>query len=394
MRFAVIPRTKFVSWSALLTFLTSGAIPTVAEADSGIAARYPGDKNIASDPAVIFADDFESYTLPTQLATKWSDAYQLKNIRIANETGNFFSGGKALEFSLPISTTEVSNALTKRFSPELDTVFFRAYTKFDAEYFINTGSHNGLCLSAKYPGPGTVPPADGTGFFLFMLQNNIQGSGLVGETIPGYCALYVYWPKQRSSYGDHWYPDGFVVPYDNSIGNRGEWLSFPGEYPDFKPMPNFVPQRGRWYCYELMVRANSPGQRDGEAKYWIDGKLVSDFPDLSVRSITTLKMDEANIALHAGRSERVNKKWYDNVVIAKQYIGPMATASPSPSPTPTPDATANSNIHSHSDSDTVSQCCFVAYTDRDATVKHFGDSINDPYASPWRKEAREAAWCF
>jgi hypothetical protein len=32
--------------------------------------------------------------------------------------------------------------------------------------------------------------------------------------------------------------------------------------------------------------------------------------------------------LHATHSERVNKKWYDNVVIAKQYIGPMASASP------------------------------------------------------------------
>src|SRR6266700_8399443 len=51
-------RTGFVSFSAQLTFLTT---PTTAPADSGIAARYPGDKNIASDPAVIFADDFESY---------------------------------------------------------------------------------------------------------------------------------------------------------------------------------------------------------------------------------------------------------------------------------------------------------------------------------------------
>ena len=33
---------------------------------SSIASRYPGDKNIASDPAVIFADDFESYTSADQ----------------------------------------------------------------------------------------------------------------------------------------------------------------------------------------------------------------------------------------------------------------------------------------------------------------------------------------
>jgi hypothetical protein len=100
-------------------------------------------------------------------------------------------------------------------------------------------------------------------------------------------------------------------------------------------MPNFLPQRNRWYCYELMVRVNAPGQNDGEVKYWIDGKLISDFPNLNVRSISTLKIDEAHIGLHAQHSERVNKKWYDNVVIATQYIGPMASASPVPSPTPT-----------------------------------------------------------
>ena len=85
----------------------------------------------------------------------------------------------------------------------------------------------------------------------------------------------------------------------------------------------------------VLLRANTPGQRDGEVKYWIDGKLVSDFPNLNIRSVSTLKMDEAHIGLQAMHSERVNKKWYDNVVIATKYIGPMASASPAPSPTPT-----------------------------------------------------------
>src|SRR5438477_3226832 len=106
----------------MLTFLTSSITPTAALADSGIASRYPGDKNIASDPDVIFADDFESYTSPNQLTTKWTSAYHLANIRIATEAGNVFSGGKSLEFTLPISTVEVANAVEKHLSPEQDTV--------------------------------------------------------------------------------------------------------------------------------------------------------------------------------------------------------------------------------------------------------------------------------
>jgi hypothetical protein len=322
-----------VLFSAVITFLTSSATPTTAPADSGIAARYPGDKNIASDPAVIFADDFESYTSPSQLTSKWSSAYQPSNLRIATEQGNCYAGGKALEMTLPISTAEVANALNKTLAPTVDTAFIRAYTKFDSGYSVTNSNHNGLRLSAKYPGPGIKPPVDGTGFFLFLLQNNIQGSGRPGETMPGYAHLYSYWPKQRSEFGDHWYSDGYAVPYDDTIGNKGEWLAYPAHYPDFKILPNWQPQLNKWYCYELMVKANTPGNNDGEVKYWIDGNVVGDFPNLNMRSISTLKIDTAHIGLHALHSERVNKKWYDNVVVATQYIGPMVGGTPVPSPT-------------------------------------------------------------
>ena len=147
----------------------------------GISARYPGDKNIASDPAVILADDFESYTSPSQLTTKWTGAYQMANLRIATEAGNYYAGDKALEMKLPISTTEISNSLKKVINPTRDVVFIRTYQKWDLGYSLSTSNHNGIQLSAKYPGAGITPPADGTGFFLFLLQNNIEGTALTGE---------------------------------------------------------------------------------------------------------------------------------------------------------------------------------------------------------------------
>lgn len=97
-------------FSAVIAFLASG----LARAQSGIAARYPGDKNIASDPDVIFADDFEGYTSPSQLTTKWSSAYHLPNLTISPLA---FAGSKAIEMSLPIGTSEVANALEKNISP-------------------------------------------------------------------------------------------------------------------------------------------------------------------------------------------------------------------------------------------------------------------------------------
>ncbi len=80
-----------------------------------------------------------------------------------------------------------------------------------------------------------------------------------------------------------------MLPYDSAlgadakvIGNRGDWQAFPSSYPNFQPMANWLPERDRWYCYELMVRANTPGNNDGEVKYWIDGNLVGDFPNLNM----------------------------------------------------------------------------------------------------------------
>ena len=73
---------------------------------NGLAARYPGDIGIASDAAVIFADNFESYSSPSGLTSKWSAASQGSNVRIATESGNFFDGAKALEFTVPQTSTE------------------------------------------------------------------------------------------------------------------------------------------------------------------------------------------------------------------------------------------------------------------------------------------------
>lgn len=299
---------------------TGGAPPALPSGNNGIAALHPNDANIASDPNVLFADDFESYTSASQLTSKWNSYYQSGNTRIATETGNVYAGNRALEFTLPASSVEVSNAVVKNISPTQDQLFVRVYTKFDSTYHITTNSnHNGITISAQYPGPGTVP--NGTDFFLAILQNAKN----YAEADPGYSHIYIYQPEQRSQWGDSWYPDGKIIPYDQTPGDFG---------PYFVPRPNFIPQLGKWYCYELMLKANTPGQRDGRIAFWIDGNLMADFQNVRLRDVSTLKIDQIQLQLHAqaGGSSQPNKKWYDNLVVAKSYIGPMATGAPATDP--------------------------------------------------------------
>jgi hypothetical protein len=85
-----------------------------------------------------------------------------------------------------------------------------------------------------------------------------------------------------------------------------------------------------------MVKANTPGQRDGRIAVWIDGNLVADFLNVRLRDTSSLKIDEFWLSFHIGNNSiRQNLKWYDNVVVARSYIGPMRSGASQPPAPPT-----------------------------------------------------------
>jgi hypothetical protein len=299
-----------------LFFLLAGAFvpPAFAQAlpegSTGIAARYPGDVGIGSDPSVVFADDFESYAAATNLATRWTRVYQRANVRIATEPGNYYAGSKAIEFTVPRQSNEVTNTVIKSVSPPRDILFLRYYGKFDAALNVVGSSHNGSTISANYCCPGVK--ADGHNKFFVSYEAGREDAGI---PTPGKLKIYVYHPDQRDVWGDHFYPTGEVSPFTAIPGNFG---------PAFVARPDVVPQLGRWYAYELMVKVNTPGLRDGRIAMWLDGKLIADFPNVRLRETTDLKIDQFDIDLHVRSNTRaVARKWLDNVVAATSYIGPM-----------------------------------------------------------------------
>lgn len=311
MKFTVIVSALLLAFSEP----SDAAPPTLPSGDSGIASRYVDDANINTDPAVLFFDGFESYTSTSQLISSgnWSAYYQASNTSITTTAANVFSGTRALQFQLPATSSEIANAVTKNLSSTYDTLFVRVYEKFQTGFAVPEGGHNGIRISAgTYPGPGIIP--NGSNFFMAILQNVPYYS----ESPPGYTASYTYHPEQRSQWGDLFYPDGKVLPYDRTPGNFG---------PYFVSRPNFIPQYDRWYCYEFMMQANTPGQRDGRLAVWIDGILISDWQNMRFRDISGVKINHIELELHGQTNSALTRKWYDNVVIATSYIGPMARQS-------------------------------------------------------------------
>ena len=295
--------------------------PPLPEGNTGIAARYPGDAGIAGDTAVIYADDFESYTSAAGLTANWNGGVY-HDVRIATESGHVFAGAKSVEFRLPQQTIEWSNTVARDLDKnhELTTLFLRTYTKFDTTFDVVGSSHNGIGMSAHYfindqATPGI--PADGYNKFLMEFES---WRGTAADTSPGSLNVYIYHLGQRSQWGDHFFPDGEVMPNTSLPYNFGS---------GFVSRPWITCKLGRWYCVELMVKDNTVGQSEGRVACWLDGKLIADFQNLELRKADSLKINRFNLSLHAGSNpKRETFKWYDNVVAAKSYIGPMFSPGP------------------------------------------------------------------
>jgi hypothetical protein len=291
----------------------NAGVPADVVAAPGIAAGYPGDAGIGADPRVIFADAFESYDAASDLDARWSARYH--NVSITRDLAHVHAGAQAVEMLLPRQEVELSNGIAKVLARELDVLHLRYYSKFDTTFDVTGSSHNGGGISARYFDRGRATPgvrADGTNKFLVEFENWRDDA----ETrSPGEQNVYVYHPGQRSDYGDHFFPDGRVLPGSSIPGDFG---------PGFVARPNVIPELGRWYSFELMLRANTPGLRDGRVSAWIDGVLVADFPGLRLRDIGTLAVDRFGLSLHARSNPAgATRKWYDDVVAATEYIGPM-----------------------------------------------------------------------
>ncbi|MBD3320019.1 MAG: T9SS type A sorting domain-containing protein [Chitinivibrionales bacterium] len=80
---------------------------------------------------------------------------------------------------------------------------------------------------------------------------------------------------------------------------------------------------------------NDPDQHNGVLRGWVDGYLAFEKTDLSFRTINSLKVEQIWMNLYHGGSavSPANMdQYYDNVVIAKQYIGPVAEVSKARTP--------------------------------------------------------------
>ena len=334
--------------SALFAFAPCGlliftplALPAAPAADAsttGLAALHPGDQGLARDPRVIFAEDFETGGIE-EIRRRWTE--------MSNKEGKVMSlnadvpAGSRGKHSLQMTATLKENTgghLYKRLPRGFDKLHARFYVKFaeDAGYthhFVALGGYN---PATNWPqgGAGERPRGDDR------IYIGIEPNGNYGRVPPpGAWTFYNYWHEMKiSADGKYW---------GNAISPE---------------TPLQVP-RGRWQCVEVMAKLNSaPDKADGELALWLDGvqamhvvqgspraqwsgmgfKLVNEggepFEGFRWRKDEQLQLnffwlldyvtDQTVRANRAEAQNPIHRVWFDEIVVATEYIGPMQPKSP------------------------------------------------------------------
>lgn len=272
---------------------------------TGLAANFVADDAIDGHDAVIFADQFETENTGG-LAKRW-DSPGAGGGRFLSlvDSGNAACGKKSLRVKARLGENE-GDGLTQWFESN-ETLFIRFYVRFDKDcdyvhHFVTLRANRGLRGGDRWSGfggAGNQPKGDER----FSTALEPWGNG--GRwSPPGQWNFYSYWHQMKPS------PDGKY--WGNAFRPDGQ-----------PPIP-----KGQWICAEFMLKHNTPGQSDGEQAYWIDGELVGHWTGIPWRTSPALMANALTVEAYVtGRwtKQKVNIVDFDNVVIAKEYIGPAGS---------------------------------------------------------------------
>jgi hypothetical protein len=308
-------KTSTLSILTILLLLVQLASPAVVHAENGaftnlaanstlpfgpgLAAQFKADSGIGAHSAVLFADDFET----GELGARWDEHSAAKERALGLVPAlDEVCARRCLKVEARLGENQ-GGGLTKWFEPR-DRIFVRFYVLFDpgcdyVHHFVTLRANRGLHGGDKWSGFGGagLRPAGDERF-----STALEPWGNWDRwTAPGKWNFYSYWHEMRVS------PDG------KYWGNS------------FLAEPQEVIPKGRWICAEFMLKHNKPGQPDGEQAFWIDGRLLGHWQGINWRKTESLKANALTLESYVTdrwTKNATNVVYFDNVVIAREYIGP------------------------------------------------------------------------
>ena len=268
----------------------------------GFAKDYVNDKSISSHSDVIFSNGFET----DSWADDWGVVTHYYSI-IENDTIRKFRPFINKSFSFLLKEGEnyggsLSYYFEEKIGYEPEEIYFRYYLRLgnDWNQIVDGGKLPGIAGRYNSAGWGGRK-SDGTNGWssrgTFRKTITEDNNPLIGKTPIG---NYVYHADQPSTWGDSW------------VWNKG-YLGF--------VEPN------QWYCIEQRVKMNDVGSSNGIIQAWVNGKLAFNKTSLRFRTVDRLKIEQIWMNIYHGgtaNSPYDQHIYFDNAVIAKDYIGPTA----------------------------------------------------------------------
>jgi len=321
---------RIVSLSGLILVVGTGTkLASAADARGPIAAEYHNDAGIANDPDVVFFDDFESWkengTQPP--AGKWSVRKNKISLTRAvrgkvaprGSTGPGESvlkiacwtqgkGSQAGGLSLKLGNYNHAN---KGLGNGYEDLYIRYNIKFGDNYHAvrnhgaNLGGRDVTRSDAAWVGMAGIRDVSTRGYFYSGVQP--RGKSPSRELEMGF--------------------------YSYHLDKKGPW----GENYDVRE--KIVIKPGAWHCIERHMKLNSvvagknDGNYDGVEELWVDGKLTIRKEGVRFRRVPHLRITFFSLeTYYHGLPQEYSQDnpievCFDNVVIARKYIGPLRANS-------------------------------------------------------------------
>lgn len=274
-----------------------------ATAAPGRAARYPGDIGLEADPAVWLVERFDRAAGDIG----WIDRDDLDRVR-TQRAGGFAFDGAALAIALRRGVQRAMSshiALKTIAGAEPDEAYARYYLRFgdDWDPGVDGGKLPGFAGTYGRAGWGGRRSDGNNGW---SARGSFARMARAGSALRHWRGIghYVYHADMDGRYGD---------THGWNLG-AGGWL-----------------EKNRWYCIEQQVKMNTPGLGNGVLRAWVDGRLVFERTDLRFRDDAQLRIEELWVDVYHGgtrKPERDMTLFIDNLVVAREYIGPIAPARP------------------------------------------------------------------
>ncbi|MCP4674795.1 MAG: hypothetical protein GY854_04625, partial [Deltaproteobacteria bacterium] len=208
---------------------------------------------------------------------------------------------------------------------------------------VASGDNYGGSLIYKYADETGSEPEEG--YFRYYLRIGEDWNPTFGGKLPGFSGTYgvAGWGGRPVDGTNGWsargtyrtvVPDGNPLERHSAIGNYVYHADMATDYGDvdlWLEGCGGLLDKNRWYSVETYIKLNTLGQNDGILRAWVDGRQVYERTDWRWRDVDTLKIEQVWMNIYHGGTDTppTNLHLYmDNVVIATEYIGPMAVPSP------------------------------------------------------------------